>query len=189
MQQKKQPKLIAAIVSGGQTGADRAGLDAALAAGLSHGGWCPRGRLAEDGVIPRRYHLEELEEPDYAARTKRNVADSDATLIFTFGPAVGGSAATIGYAIRLQRPWLHLDLARQSKEEAVAKRIVEWLKKTPRQPALWRRQAAKGDRTLPGQAHPVGPGLIVNIAGSRASGAPEIYSRVRAILENILRED
>ena len=71
------------IVSGGQTGADRAALDFAIRAGLPHGGWCPRGRLAEDGPLDPRYLLRETATPNYAERTAANVRDSDATSIFT----------------------------------------------------------------------------------------------------------
>jgi predicted Rossmann-fold nucleotide-binding protein len=71
------------IISGGQTGADRAALDWALQHGIPHGGSCPRGRLAEDGVIPTRYQLQELPSPEYAARTERDVLDADGTVIFS----------------------------------------------------------------------------------------------------------
>src|SRR5687768_1765349 len=78
------------IISGGQTGADRAALDFAIAHGLGHGGWCPRGRRAEDGPIPDRYRLRETAEADYAVRTRENVMDSDATLIFSVAKAIRG---------------------------------------------------------------------------------------------------
>ena len=77
--------MIAKIVSGGQTGADRGGLDAAIAAGVPHGGWCPRGRRAEDGVIPAVYRLVETSSADYAVRTERNVVNSHCPAVFTFG--------------------------------------------------------------------------------------------------------
>ena len=81
----------ARIVSGGQTGVDRAALDAALELGIAHGGWCPRGRLAEDGPIADRYGLRETASSDYAVRTEQNVVDSDATLILHRGPLTGGT--------------------------------------------------------------------------------------------------
>ena len=97
------------IVSGGQTGADRAALDFAIEHGLAHDGWCPRGRLAEDGVISSRYQLRETPSRRYAQRTEWNVRDSDATVLFTIGPRVqGGTALTRDLAERLGRPWLHL---------------------------------------------------------------------------------
>lgn len=97
------------IVSGGQTGADRAALDFAIAHGIAHGGWCPRGRLAEDGPIPARYELQETPSQKYAQRTEWNVRDSDATLLFTLAPQMqGGTALTRDLAKRLEKPWLHL---------------------------------------------------------------------------------
>lgn len=74
---------VARIISGGQTGADRAALDFAIAHDIPHGGWCPSGRLAEDGRIPSRYQLRETPSPDYAQRTEWNVRDSDGTVIFS----------------------------------------------------------------------------------------------------------
>ncbi|MBL7017121.1 MAG: hypothetical protein ISR84_06140, partial [Kiritimatiellales bacterium] len=71
---------VAKIISGGQSGADRAALDAAMACGIPHGGWCPKGRLAEDGQISPKYNLREMETDSYSERTKANVADSDLTL-------------------------------------------------------------------------------------------------------------
>ena len=97
------------IVSGGQTGADRAALDFAIAHGIAHGGWCPRGRLAEDGPIPSRYQLRETPSRKYAQRTEWNVRDSDATALFTLAPQMqGGTALTPDVAERLGKPWLHL---------------------------------------------------------------------------------
>ena len=81
--------LILKIISGGQAGADRAALDLAIESGLEHGGWCPRGRKAEDGPIPARYRLAETESANYRARTVRNVV-SDATLILNMGELAGG---------------------------------------------------------------------------------------------------
>jgi hypothetical protein len=73
------------IISGGQTGVDRGALDAALEASFPCGGWCPKGRKAEDGPIPARYPLKEMDGPAYRLRTERNVRDSDGTLILFFG--------------------------------------------------------------------------------------------------------
>lgn len=98
------------IISGGQTGVDRAALDAAIEAGIPHGGWCPRGRLAEDGRIPDEYELVETESPDYPARTEQNVLDADATLILHRGPLSGGTVLTLRMAERYGRPSLVVDL-------------------------------------------------------------------------------
>lgn len=97
------------IRSGGQTGVDRAALDAALGLGLSMGGWCPAGRGAEDGPIPFRYPLRETPEADPAVRTRLNVRDGDATLILAPSPLAGGTALTRDEAVRLGRPALVVD--------------------------------------------------------------------------------
>jgi hypothetical protein len=107
------------IVAGGQTGVDRAALDAALAAGLPCGGWCPAGRLAEDGVIPARYPVRETDSTDYSERTRRNVEEGDATLVVTDGPAAGGTALTVRLCESLDRPLLVLDARSVTLDEAV----------------------------------------------------------------------
>jgi len=98
------------IVSGGQTGVDRGALDAAMALGIAHGGWCPRGRLAEDGRISDRYELSETDSPKYAVRTQRNVLDSDATLILCRGRPTGGTELTLRLAQQHGKPHLVVDL-------------------------------------------------------------------------------
>jgi hypothetical protein len=101
--------VIHKIVSGGQTGADRAALDWAIAHGIEHSGWCPAGRRAEDGVIPERYSLRQTTRRDYRQRTRWNVRDSDATLIITPTPELaGGSLFTQECARNLSRPYLHV---------------------------------------------------------------------------------
>ena len=101
------------IVSGGQTGVDRAALDVAIELGIPHGGWCPRGRLAEDGAIPRRYCLTEHVSPDYDDRTRQNVADSDGTLILCVGRLRGGTRLTRDEARRRGKPCLAVALDRE----------------------------------------------------------------------------
>jgi len=86
------------IVSGGQTGVDRAALDWAIEKGLPHGGYCPKGRIAEDGVIPGKYNLKEIKSGKYRIRTRLNVIHSDATLILSALPLTGGTALTAKYA-------------------------------------------------------------------------------------------
>lgn len=145
------------IVSGGQTGVDRAGLDAALYAGIPCGGWCPKGRRAEDGVIPILYPLEETPTDDYAERTLWNVRDSDGTLVLTLGEPTGGTALTLDYADQLRRPSLLIDLSL----EAGVSRARAWID-------------AERIHTL-------------NIAGPRESGRPGIYAKARGYLDKLLR--
>jgi hypothetical protein len=148
------------IVSGGQTGADRAAWDVALERGLAIGGWVPRGRLAEDGAIPDRYAgLRETESADPAVRTSRNVRDSDATLIVSRGPLSGGSLLTLHEATRLARPVLHVDLAAAAPAAAAAA-VRKWL--AALDPA------------------------VLNVAGPRASKDPAIGERVAALLRAAL---
>lgn len=97
------------LVSGGQTGADRAGLDWAIAHGIKHGGWCPKGRKSEEGPLPEVYQLAETPSASYLQRTEWNVRDSCATLVFTLTDKLdGGSKRTADFAERLGKPWLHV---------------------------------------------------------------------------------
>ncbi len=111
------------IVSGGQTGVDRAALDAALVCGLAVGGWCPAGRRAEDGRIPSHYPLEETPSPEYEERTAWNVRDSDATLILCRGEPVGGTLLTLEEAARQGKPVMVID-PRQFR----ANDVIDWLR-------------------------------------------------------------
>ncbi len=155
------PTDVEKIVSGGQTGADRAALDFALEHGIPIGGWVPKGRLAEDGAIPERYaRLVETGSAEPAVRTARNVRDSDATLIVSHGPLDGGSLLTFEEAARAGKPVLHLDLDEVAPEAAAAG-LQDWL-------------AAVRPRVL-------------NVAGPRASKAPRIAAATRALLEAGLR--
>lgn len=147
------------IVSGGQTGVDRAALDAALAAGAACGGWCPRGRRAEDGTIPPDYPLAETDSGDYRARTHANVALADATLVVTFGEPTGGTALTLEFCRELGRPWLMLDAERMPVAEAAA-RAAAFV-----------------------HAHGV---TTLNVAGPRASGEPRAYDYARALIAALL---
>lgn len=149
-------KFIKKIVSGGQTGADRGGLDAAIALGIPHGGWCPKGRKAEDGVIPDVYDLVEANSADYRFRTEQNVMDSDATLIFTRGPLDGGSLLTAKCAQMHHKPFLHLDLY-SNEYHVEGAGLVDWLK---------------------GYQKP----LVLNVAGQRESKSPGLQVQVRDIL-------
>jgi hypothetical protein len=147
------------IVSGGQTGADRAALDVAFERGLKVGGWVPKGRLAEDGPIPEHYSgLVETVSSDPAVRTSLNVRDSDATLIVSHGPLTGGSLLTLEEARRRGKPVLHLDLHLAPVTAAATLRA--WLD-------------AAGPRTL-------------NVAGPRASKDVRIFAAVVALLRSAL---
>lgn len=150
------------VVSGGQTGVDRAALDAAIEAGLECGGWCPAGRRAEDGEIPEHYPLLETEGPSYIERTQRNVDDSDGTLIITRGAPSGGTKRTIEHAKRVGKPFLIVDL-RKAGEEAFSDHgdVAGWIE-------------AHGIATL-------------NVAGPRESTRPGIHGIAKALLRSLLR--
>ena len=101
--------LLSKIVSGGQTGADRAALDWAITRGVAHGGWCPKGRKAEDGVIDPRYSLTETPSEVYSQRTEWNVRDSDGTAVFSVRRELrGGSLLAVELAGRYNKPVIHL---------------------------------------------------------------------------------
>jgi len=108
----KMKGFVQRIVSGGQTGADRAALDWAMEHGVPHGGWCPKGRKAEDGPIDAKYELQETPSADYLQRTEWNVRDSDGTVIFTVMTRLtGGSKKTSNLARKHRKPCLHLSAA------------------------------------------------------------------------------
>ncbi len=150
--------MLSKIVSGGQTGADRAALDAAIRLGIPHGGWVPKGRLAEDGPIPKRYHVRETGSPAYPQRTERNVRDSDGTLLITRGTPTGGSEYTHQMARRHGRPVLHVDLNRTPAFQAALK-VSSWI----------------ADHSI----------RILNVAGPRASKDPDIYRDTLGLIEAV----
>src|SRR4051812_42049900 len=141
------------VISGGQTGVDRAALDVALDLDLPCGGWCPQGRRAEDGTIPDRYPLRETPWWGYPQRTEWNVRDSDGTLILTFGAPDGGTALTVELAKKHRRPHLvvRLNTAEESRDAVRA-----WL-----------------------QSHGI---RVLNVAGPRESTDPGIHARAKAFL-------
>ena len=152
--------MIEKIVSGGQTGVDRAALDAALDYGLPCGGWCPKGRRAEDGPIPPRYPLTETPTAEYSERTEWNVRDSDGTLILTRGAMIGGTRLTAEIAATLTRPLLVLDLAAPDEDAMAVARIRDWIE-------------ASGVR-------------ILNVAGPRESDCPGICGQAGRQLRLLL---
>ena len=153
--------MLLKIISGAQTGVDRAALDAALELGIPHGGWVPKGRKAEDGIIPEKYKMMEMPTERYAGRTERNILDSDGTLIISRGALTEGSDLTRQLAIKHARPWLHTDLHRIGATEA-ARTIHAWLER-----------------------HGIS---VLNVAGPRASKDPGIYSLTRDILKRVINE-
>ena len=153
-------RTISKIISGGQTGADRAGLDVAIELGLDYGGAVPKGRITEDGTLDPKYdRMTEMTSKNYPARTERNVTDSDATLLFTFDKLGSGSALTAKLARKHHRYFLHINLSRQTDDEVV-KMINKWLDDSKTE--------------------------ILNIAGSRESTSKGIYNRVFNIMKIVL---
>jgi hypothetical protein len=149
------------IVSGGQTGADRAALDWANRHGIPHGGWCPRGRRAEDGPIPLIYRLRETTTARYEQRTRLNVRDSDATLILNLGRLQDGTLKTLQYAESLDKPCRLYQLD-GGDPETVVRKLVAWLKE--------------------------GCFATLNIAGPRESKRPGIHAKVSEVLERCHRD-
>jgi len=124
--------LIEKIVSGGQTGVDRAALNVAIFLEVEHGGWCPRGRRAEDGRIPDEYSLRESNSRDYAIRTELNVIDSDGTLVLYRDQTTGGTLLTCRMANKHRRPLLAIDLSSMVDEDVQlteTDRLLNWLKR------------------------------------------------------------
>ena len=154
--------MIKKIISGGQTGADQAALDFAIQHNIPHGGWIPKGRKTEDGILPDKYHLDEMPTASYPKRTEKNILDSDGTVIFSRGKLTGGSALTCKLAKQHNRPWLHVDLDRVTAREAV-QIIVGWVDENDIE--------------------------VLNVAGPRASKDPGIHDFVVGILENALKGD
>jgi hypothetical protein len=111
--------VLKKILSGGQSGVDRAALDAAMDMGLEAGGWCPRGRRSEDGILDSRYPLQETPSRDYEQRTEWNVRDSDGTLVLTTGRPEGGSARTIEAASHQGKPFFVVNLLGRGDVKAV----------------------------------------------------------------------
>lgn len=144
------------IVSGGQTGVDRAALDAAMAHGLPVGGWCPQGRRAEDGRIADRYPLEETPSAEYAQRTAWNVRDSDGTLIVAPDPLSEGTALTKQEAETQGKPVLHV----RPSDPVPVPMIRAW----------------GGENAVE----------VLNVAGPRASEVAGIYDATRALLDDLL---
>lgn len=150
--------IVEKIISGGQTGADRAGLDWALKHGVPHGGQCPKDRRAEDGCVPAIYQLQESYSRYYPPRTRWNVEHSDATLVFSKPDYGRGTELTVKYCFEAGKPCLVL--TSDQPIAAAAVKLRKWL--AERQPK------------------------VLNVAGSRASTAPDIYTFAIQVLEVVL---
>lgn len=146
------------IISGGQTGVDRAALDVALENGIACGGWCPQGRRAEDGPIAERYPLQETPSRNYSRRTRWNVRDSDGTLILTIGPPTGGTELTRSVAERLGKPIHIVHLDQNPDPEPV-------------------RQWIATEKIA-----------VLNVAGPREGTCPGIYEQAALFLQRLLGE-
>ena len=118
--------MLEKIISGGQTGADRAALDFAINHKIPHGGWVPKGRLAEDGPLPSKYKLTEMPTESYQDRTEQNVIDSDGTVIISRGKLTGGSAYTQKMAKYYSKPCLHIDLRKHDVLPAAVE-LLAWI--------------------------------------------------------------
>lgn len=153
---------IQKIISGGQTGADRAALDFAIDNDFLYGGWLPKGRKTENGRLPEKYHLQEMPTGDYSKRTLQNVLDSDGTLIVSHGFLTGGSALTREFAVMHKKHWIHIDMNELSLPEA-AEKLSSWLT----------------EREI----------KVLNVAGPKASKDPKIYKAAFRLLgETLLKE-
>ena len=148
--------MIEKIISGGQTGADRAALDFALKFSIPHGGWIPKGRIVEDGSLPEKYQLQEMPTSSYPKRTEQNVIDSDGTVIFSRGKPTGGTDYTRKMVLRHKKKLVHIDLKLQTSYDA-AYEILSSI-----------------------EFHHI---KILNVAGPRASKDPAIYNDVFKILD------
>jgi len=149
--------MLHKLLSGGQTGVDRAALDVGLALGLAVGGWCPRGRRAEDGRIPDRYPLVETPERNYPIRTRRNIEDADGTLILNLSTLDGGTALTVAHARQIGKPCLVVAL-----EEGI-------------EPTTFREWRA---------AHHI---QVLNVAGPRESKRPGVYAAAYRCLAALIQ--
>ena len=151
--------MIEKIISDGQTGTDQASLDAAIKIGIPHSGWIPKGRLTEDGPLPDKYDLIEMPTASYPERTKKNISESDGTLILSHGRLTGGSEYTRKWTKKYDKPLLHTDLSSVTSFVATVQ-INNWIV----------------DYDI----------KIMNVAGPRASKDSKIYQSTLDIIESAL---
>jgi hypothetical protein len=145
------------ILTGGQTGVDRAALDWAISRGIAHGGWCPSGRTAQDGPLPERYKLKETEATGYSQRTRMNVRDADATLIIHYGPLLGGTRLTCRFADEMNKPFRLVDLSK------------DWPSQSTQVQAWWTELDLNG----------------LNMAGPSEARVPGIYALTLEFLQQL----
>lgn len=117
--------MLEKVISGGQTGVDRAALDAALQAKIAIGGCCPKGRKAEDGIIPDSYPLQELESCEYSSRTEKNVVDADGTLILNKGELSEGTKLTYEFTLQHRKPAFIVQL--DADEVTSQDQVLRWI--------------------------------------------------------------
>ena len=153
--------MLRKIISGGQTGVDRAALDVAMRLGKPHGGWIPKGRLAEDGPLPAHYQLQEMPTEAYEDRTEKNVLDADGTLLISRGSPSGGTDYTRRMALKHGKQLLHIDLNLGQSPADAASLIASWIEMNRIE--------------------------TLNVAGPRASGDPAIYMDAVNILTHLLQ--
>ncbi len=146
------------IISGGQRGADRAALDAAMELGIETGGFCPKGRRAEDGRIPEHYPLTELKSDEYTDRTLKNVLESDASLICYKKQMDKGTALTAVFCEEHNKACLKVCLDRQNSIEDV----LGWIERNKIR--------------------------VLNIAGPRESSEEGIFEAVKPFLRKLFSE-
>ena len=151
--------MLRKIISGGQTGVDRAALDAAMASFFPCGGWCPAGRQAEDGKLPERYPLTPLDEGGYAERTLKNLLEADGTAVIYFGQLAGGTELTVYQCIQHGRPYQLID-----GDEVAVERAIHLLRRFVREQHIG----------------------VLNVAGPRASARPQGYVYARAVIASLI---
>jgi hypothetical protein len=147
------------IISGGQTGVDRAALDVALEHGIKCGGWSPAGRVDEFGKIPDKYPVHELPAGGFTERTLQNVKDSDGTVVIYPGELRGGTEQTVRFCVELGQPYQLIDASKVAAQGA-ATAIVDFVRENS-----------------------IG---VLNVAGPRQSEWPEGYGYTSRVLDIFL---
>jgi hypothetical protein len=148
------------IISGGQTGVDRAALDAAMDLGLPCGGYCPKGRKAEDGMIPEKYPLQSVSSANYRVRTQKNILEADATLIIFKTLLQGGTRLTVDLCRKHHKPLITIDADAVNLQKAVES-LLQFIESNPF--------------------------CVINVAGPRKSQWPEGYDYAYEAIYTVLK--